>query len=53
MGVGWTPHKGEHSYIDNPPDTESERTRYIGVMDCRCSKDSEFSDRPVTRSGSA
>ena len=34
-------------------DTESERTRYRGVTDCRCSKDSLFSDRPVTRSGSA
>ena len=24
--------KGEHSYVDNPPDTESERTRYRAVV---------------------
>ena len=45
--------KGEHSYVDNAPDTESKRTQYRSVTDCRCSKDSDFSDRPVTRSGSA
>ena len=45
--------KGEHSYADNPPDTEPERTRYKVVTDCRRSTVSEFSDRPVTRSGSA
>ena len=45
--------KGEHSYADNPPDTEPERIRYKVVTDCRRSTVSEFSDRPVTRSGSA
>ena len=45
--------KGEHSYADNPPDTEPERIRYKVVTDCRRSTVLEFSDRPVMRSGSA
>ena len=45
MGVIWTPPKGEHSYADNPPDTEPERIQYKVVTDCRCSTVSEFSDK--------
>ena len=33
--------KGEHSYADNPPDTEPERIRYKVVTDCRCNTVSE------------
>ena len=45
--------KGEHSYADNPPDTEPERIRYKVGTDCRRSTVLEFSDIPATRSGSA
>ena len=45
--------KGEYLHADNPPDMEPERTRYKVVTNCHRSTVSEFSEKPVTRSGSA